>query len=179
MVSREATVDSFERELYAAMSEGKPIKRYIKTILGKVYVTTLNPFDGKPQPIELYGEPKPRNSRAIISIWSTKEDMFFMEMNKEHFKAGNLRELEKQEVQKEAPKSVNEISDVEIEEILNKPFLALKNKLNKFTSSAPVYRFLMKAEDMEKSEKITGAIKARLSELEVGIPTLDEEAETK
>jgi len=179
MVSREATIDSFERELYAAMSEGKPLKRYIKTILGKVYVTTLNPFDGKPQPIELYGEPKARNGRAIIAIWSTKEDMFFKEMNKAHFKAGNLRLLEKKETKEKEPKSVNEISDAEIEEILNKPFLALKNKLNKFTSPAPVYRFLMKAEEMEKSEKIADAIKARLSELEVGTPTPDEEVKTE
>jgi len=179
MVSRELAIDSFERELYAAMSEGKPLKRYIKTILGKVYVTTLNPFDGKPQPIQLFGEPKTGNSRAIVAIWSTKEDMFFKEMNKAHFKAGNLRLLDKKETKKEQPKSVNEISDDEIVDILNKPFLALKNKLNKFTTPAPVYRFLMKAEEMEKSEKISSAIQARLSELEVGTPTPDEEAKTK
>ncbi len=179
MVSRETTIDSFERELYAAMSEGKPLKRYIKTILGQVYVTTLNPFDGKPQPIQLYGEPKPGNSRAVVAIWSTKEDMFFREMNKAHFKAGNLRLLEKKETKEKEPKSINEISDIEIEEILNKPFLALKNRLNKFTTPAPVYRFLVKAEEMEKSEKIASAIRARLSEIEVGTPTPDEEAETE
>lgn len=179
MANRETTIDSFERELYSAMSEGKPLKRYIKTILGKVYVTTLNPFDGKPQPIELYGEPRPGNGRALIAIWSTKEDMFFKEMNRAHFQAGNLRELEEKDTKDETPKSVNEISDSEIEDILNKPFLALKNKLNQFTSSAPVYRFLMKAEEMEKSEKIASAIKARLSELEVGNPDLDEEEKTE
>lgn len=179
MANRETTIDSFERELYAAMSEGKPLKRYIKTILGKVYVTTLNPFDGKPQPIELYGQPRPGNGKALVSIWSTKEDMFFKEMNRAHFQAGNLRELVEEDVEKEAPKSVNEISDSEIEDILNKPFLALKNKLNQFTSPAPVYRFLLKAEEMEKSEKIAGVIKARLSELEVGNPDLDEEEKTE
>jgi hypothetical protein len=176
-MDRQTTIDSFERELYAAMSEGKPLKRYIKTILGKVYVTTLNPFDGKPQPIQLYGEPQPGNGNAIIAIWSTKEDMFFKEMNKSHFAAGNVRLLDEKETKEEQPRSVNEISDDEITDILNKPFLALKNRMNKFTAPAPVYRFLMKAEEMEKSEKITGAIKARLSEMEVGHPTPDEEAD--
>jgi len=174
-MERQTAVDTFERELYAAMSEGKPLKRYIKTILGKVYVTTLNPFDGKPQAIELYGEPKPRNSRAIVEVWTSKEDVFFQRINAEHFKAGNLRRLEEKETVKDVGKSPNEISDDEIEEILNKPFLALKNRLNKFTAPAPVYRFLLKAEEMEKSEKIVNSIKARMAELELGVPPSDEE----
>ena len=179
MVSKETAIDSFERELFAAMSEGVPLKRYIKTILGKVYVTTLNPFDGRPQAIELYGNPRPKNPRAIVEIWTSKEDVFFQKMNAAHFKAGNLRPLEKKEVTKDEGKSPNEISDAEIEEILNKPFLALKNKLNKFTTSAPVYRFLLKAEDMEKSEKIANAIKARLAELEMGTSPSNEDTETE
>lgn len=179
-MDKELTADSFEREQFAAMSEGKPIKRYMKTILGKVYVTTLNPFDsGKPQPIELYGQPRPGNSRAVVEIWTTKEDRFFRKVNEAHFKAGNLRLLEEKDIEKVAtePKSPNEISDAEIEEILNKPFMALKNKLNKFTSPAPVYRFLMKAEELEKSVKITDVIKARLSELEFG--DVEEESESE
>lgn len=170
-MDKESTVNSFERELYAAMSEGKPLKRYMKTILGKVYVTTLNPFDnGKPQPIELYGQPRPGNSRAVVEIWSTKEDTFFRKVNAAHFKAGNIRLLEEKDIAKviEEPASPNEISDEEIIEVLNKPFMALKNKLNEFTSSAPVYRFLLAAEELEKSEKIASVIKARLSELELG-----------
>jgi hypothetical protein len=181
MMDKELVTDSFERELYSAMSEGKPLKRYMKTILGKVYVTTLNPFDnGKPQPIELYGQPRPGNSRAVVEIWTSKEDRFFKKVNEAHFKAGNLRLLEDKDIEKvsEEPKSPNEISDAEIEEILNKPYMALKNKLNKFTAPAPVYRFLRMAEELEKSEKITDSIKARLSELEFG-STEEEESEAK
>ena len=180
-MEKQVAVDSFEREMYSAMSEGKPLKRYMKTILGKVYVTTLNPFDnGKPQPIELYGEPRPGNSRAIVEIWSSKEDTFFQKVNQSHFKAGNLRLLEDQDIVKVAdePKSPNEISDEMITEILNKPFMALKNQLNKFTSPAPVYRFLLKAEELEKSEKITDVIKARQAELEFG-STEEDEPEAK
>jgi len=64
-------------------------------------------------------------------------------------------------------------------EILNKPFLALKNRLNKFTSVAPVYRFLKEAENQEKSEKILDAIRARLSELDFGSAASDDEEEVE
>jgi len=181
-MEKQVVVDSFEREMYSAMSEGKPLKRYMKTILGKVYVTTLNPFDngGKPQPIELYGVPRPGNSRAVVEIWSSKEDRFFLKVNESHFKAGNLRLLEDQDIEKvaEEPESPNEISDEQITEILNKPFMALKNQLNKFTTPAPVYRFLLRAEELEKSEKITNVIKARQAELEFG-STEEDESEAK
>jgi hypothetical protein len=160
--------DSFTREMYDAMQEGKPLKRYIKTILGVVWVTALSPFDGKPQPVALKGQPKKGNHNAIVRIWSTMEDQFFKEMNREHFKAGNVRELKVTEQPPKPKPSPNQIDDEEIREILNKPFLSLKNKLNKFTKPAPVARFLMMAEEMEKSEKITDAIRARLSELEFG-----------
>lgn len=169
--------DSFTREMFDAMQEGKPIRRYVKTILGKVWVTALSPFDGKPQPVALKGQPTEGNPHAIVKIWSTKEDLFFTEMNKEHFDAGNLREIPANVVIPKPPKSPNEITDAEIREILDKPFLALKNKLNKFTSPAPVTRFLSMAEEMEKSEKISAAIQARLSELQLGPELAGEESE--
>lgn len=168
--------ENFERQQFEAMIEDKPLKRYIKTILGTVWLTALDPFSGKPQPVELKGEPKKSNPNAIVKIWSTKEDHFIKEMNREHFQAGNLRELEQEEMAEvKVPKSPNQISDEEIEEILNKPFLALKNRLDKFTKVAPVYRFLTKAEEMEKSEKIMDAIRARMSEIELGNKEEEEE----
>ncbi len=163
-----AQEDSFTREMFDAMQEGKPIMRFIKTIMGVVWVTALSPFDGKPQPVALKGQPTEDNPNAIVKIWSTKEELFFKEMNREHFNAGNLRLIPAGVVIPERKKSPNEITDKEIREILDKPFLALKNKLNKFTSPAPVTRFLVMAEEMEKSEKIADAIKARLSELQLG-----------
>ena len=163
--------DSFTREMFDAMQEGKPIRRYIKTILGVVWVTALSPFDGKPQPVALKGQPTQDNPNAIVKIWSTKEELFFKEMNREHFNAGNLREIPADVEIPKPEKSPNEITDEEIKEILNKPFLALKNKLNKFTAPAPVDRFLAMAEEMDKSEKIADAIKARLSELQLGEKT--------
>lgn len=169
--------DSFTREMFDAMQEGKPITRYIKTILGVVWVTALSPFDGKPQPVALKGQPTESNIEAIVKIWSTKENLFFKELNREHFTAGNLREIPADVVLPVPKKSPNEITDDEIREILDKPFLALKNKLNKFTSPAPVGRFLYMAEEMEKSEKIADAIKARLSELQLTVDSAGEEPE--
>jgi hypothetical protein len=170
-------VNTYEREVYAAMAEDKPLKTYIKTILGKVYVTVLNPFSGKPEPVELYGQPEASNPKAVLQIWSTKEDLFFNKMNREHLEAGNMKVLSVADATKPAPVSPNAISDGEIVEILNKPFLALKNRLNKFTTVAPVYRFLRAAEEMEKSEKILDSIRARMSELQLGEEPSEEEAE--
>lgn len=170
-------VNTYEREVYAAMSEDKPLKTYIKTILGKVYVTVLNPFSGKPEPVELYGQPVSNNHRAILQVWSAKEDLFFTKMNKEHLDAGNVKLLSVAESTEPSSVSPNTITDDEIVGILNKPFLALKNRLNKFTSVAPVYRFLRAAEELEKSEKILESIRARMSELQLGDESSEEDAE--
>lgn len=172
----QAVVDSYEREVYSAMAEDKPLVTYVKTIVGKVHLTVLDPFSGKPKPVTLAGSPAANNPKAIVQIWSTKDDLFFRQMNREHLDAGNLKSLSaKEEVaRKEEVPSPNTISDDEITDILNKPFLALKNKLNSFTSPAPVYRFERLAEELEKSEKILEAIRARASELELG-----EESEAK
>jgi len=162
------TDQGMTQAIYSAMQEGRPMRTYIKTILGKVYVTVINPFLGKPEGVILEGNPRdPDNfTKCSVQVWSIKEDEFFKRINEAHFKSGNLRVVkEKDEPVKKV--SVNDISDDNITAILNKPFLALKNKLNKFTSVAPVYRFLKRAEDMEKSEKILNAIRARLAELEL------------
>jgi hypothetical protein len=155
--------------IYSAMQEGKPLRTYVKTILGKVAITVLNPFSGKPEGVILYGNPNDPDifEKYSVQVWSPKEDEFFKRMNASHFRSGNLRALEDTELPKPVKRSVNEITDDEIVAVLNKPFLALKNKLDKFSSVAPVYRVLKRAEDMEKSEKILDAIRARLAELEL------------
>jgi len=159
-------------EVFSAMQEGTPLKRYIKTILGKVYVTVLNPFSGEPEGVILQGDPRKASEleKIVVNIWDIKQDLFFRRMNRNHFESGNIREYGLESV--EPPVSVNEITDEEVLDVLNKPFLALKNKLEKFTAVAPVFRLLSKAEELEKSEKILSAIRARMSELELtGTPT--------
>jgi len=155
---------------YSAMQEGKPYKRYIKKILGKVYVTALNPFNGEPEGIILVGDPRDKNNfyNVTVDVWDVKQDQFFKRMNANHFKSGNIEEfIPKEDEDVTQQISPNVISDDEIHEILDKPFLALKNKLNSFTETAPVYRVLAIAEEKEKSEKILAAIRARAAELEL------------
>ncbi len=166
----QSVVDSYEREVFSAMAEDKPLVTYVKTIVGKVHLTVLDPYSGKPVPVTLQGAPDANNPKSVVQVWSTKDNSFFKQMNREHLAAGILKPLSQVEEvsRKEEVTSPNTISDDEIREILNKPFLALKNKLNKFTASAPVYRFERMAEEMEKSEKILEAIRARASELELG-----------
>lgn len=157
--------DTMDRAVFSAMKGGEPYKKYIKTILGMVFVTVLNPFSGKPEGVNLRGEPDGANPLTYVEIWSPKEDIFFQRMNKGHFTAGNLRLLS--EAVPEAPRSPNDITNDEIDELLGKKFLALKNKLNQFTAVGPVYRLLRRAEELDKSEKIVASIKARLAELEL------------
>lgn len=158
----------FSSQQFAAMQEGTPLKRYRKTILGKVCVAVLNPFSGEPEEIILEGNPSnPKDlDNLVIDIWDVQQDQFFIRFNKNHFRSGTIEEFDVKVVLEEP--SPNVISDGEIREALNKPFLALKALLNKFTEVAPVYRTLVIAEELEKSEKILNFIRGRSAELEFG-----------
>lgn len=173
MANRSAQTDL---AVYDAMQGGEPFKRYEKTILGKIHLTILSPFSGEVENVILQGNPRnpAQREESILNVWTQREDQFLRRMNREHFNRGNLKELTEENVPEEYV-SVNQISDEEIEDVLNKPFLALKNKLNSFTSVAPCYRFLRAAEDMEKSEKILDSIRARITEIELGNLSEDEE----
>ncbi len=166
-------VTPFSPQQFAAMQDGKPLKRYRKTILGKVCVVVLNPFSGKPEEIILEGNPNKASDldTLTVDIWDIQQDQFFIRFNKNHFNSGTIEEFGV-EVVLEQP-SPNVISDDEIREALNKPFLALKALLNKFTEVVPVYRTLAIAEELEKSEKILNYIRGRSAELEFGDVTPD------
>jgi len=151
-------------EVFSQMQSGVPVASFKKTILGQVGVHVLNPWTGQPEDRILKGDPKTNDEGCIVDLWSKAEEMYFTRANKRHFETGNLMRFEKGQMVKE--KSVNEITDGEIVNILNDRFFVLQAKLNTFTSPAPVHRFLNAAREMEKSEKIIQHIEARLSELE-------------
>jgi len=156
-------------DIYSAMQVGKPYKSYRKTILGKVYVTILDPFTQEtPIGIHLEGEPT-TDERAIVDIWSEKEDVFFKRMNKRHFETGNLIPYIREE--KEAKRTVENSTDEELKALINKPFLSLQAVLNKTNSEALVFRILTLAKELEKSDKIIKAIESRLSEIQFGSET--------
>lgn len=164
-----------DRDIYSAMQENEPLARYNKTILGKVHVIALNPFTEEPEGIILEGTD---HKTATVGLWSLKQVAFFERMNDKHIQAGRLTKVEG--LLPEAPPSPNIISDEEIEKLLNSKFLALKNRLIKFTDVAPVFRVLNKARELDKSEKIIKHIEEKISQLQLadyGVQPEEEESE--
>ncbi len=155
-----------ERRIVDAMVEGEPIKRYKKTILGKVYVTALDPFSDEPEGVILEGNPaNPAElDTQIIEIWDERQDLFFTRINKRHFDAGRLIELESLP---EPELSPNEISEDELDVVLSLRFMAFRARLKSFTTEAPVFRLLNRARELEKSEKIIKHIEERLSTIQL------------
>jgi hypothetical protein len=154
--------------IYAAMQSGSPLAVYKKSIVGKVHVIVLNPFTDKPEGVILEGLPARADQldAQIVELWDPKSKLFFERMNKKHIDAGRLS-LVKRETLPDVPQSPNVISDEEIDELLEAKFLALKARLDKFTTEAPVFRLLNRARDLEKSEKIIHHIEERLSQFQL------------
>lgn len=148
--------------IYSAMQTGEPLKRYQKTILAKVHLLILDPFSDKPAEIILEGSPGSENS--YVEVWSEKADLFLNRMNRKHFQDGRLAVMEKP-VQDTV--SINQLTDDEVEEILSSRFMVLKNRLDKFTSTAPVYRLLNRARERDMSEKIIRHIEEKLAEFDL------------
>lgn len=153
-------------DAYSAMQEGEPIKRYKKTILGKVHVVVLNPFSEEPEGVILEGNPGKIDDlpNMIVELWTPKQALFFEKMNKKHLDAGRLVITEKPIV---LPDSPNILSEDEIDQILGSKFMVLKNRLVKFTDSAPVFRLLNRARELDVSEKYIKHIEERLTELQM------------
>lgn len=162
-----------DNEIYGAMVGGKPYRTYIKTILGRVYVTALNLVTGSPVPegMILAGDPRKKDQDSMIDVWSEKEDYFFRRMNRRHFDQGILVEYTRTETPRE--RTIEEFSDEELKALINKPFLALRATLNTTNSVATLFRIQGLAAELEKSEKVMRAIESRLSEVQQEkIPTL-------
>lgn len=155
-----------ENRIFGAMQAGTPHKSYIKTILGQVYMNILNPFDGKPAGILLSGDPTARPESCILDVWTEKEDTYVKSMNKIHFETGTVIAYERPAEQVKE-RTIEEYSDEELKEVINSKFLALQSTLNKIESTPVLFRMVNLSREMEKSEKITGAIEARLSEVQI------------
>jgi hypothetical protein len=153
-------------DTYAAMQDGEPLKRYTKTILGKVHVVVLNPFTEEPEGVILEGRPDHANDfpSMVVELWTSKQVVFFEKMNKKHLNAGRLTAIDKVPEIKPSP---NLMTDEEIEHILGSKFLVLKNRLKKLTDTAPVFRLLNKARELDVSEKYIKHIEERLTELQM------------
>lgn len=152
-------------ELLSAMDEGKPLAVYQKTILGQVAVTVWDNFLQKPIDVILKGDPRRKDVGCIVSVYSTGENAFFKRANLKHLKKGTIREIPVQETPVEVP-TIAQASDEELTKVVNSKYMALLAELNKINSIPVLFRMITIAEELDKSEKITGAIQKRISELQ-------------
>jgi hypothetical protein len=155
---------AIDTNVFRSMQTENPYKSYIKTILGKLYLTVLSPFSNEPEGKILEGHPGRRDENCIYDVWSEREDVFLKRMNKRNFELGFIVEHKRsKEVQEVSP---NELTDDEVVELLNGRFLVLQRKVEKMTSVAPVFRLITAAKELEKSEKYVNFLKEKLSELQ-------------
>jgi hypothetical protein len=162
-----------EMNILGEASFGKPYKSYIKKILGKVYVMVLDQFSNQPVGILLTGDPRKKDEGCIVDVFSEIEDVYFRRTNKRHFETGDIIPYARVEEVRE--KTVEQFDDAELLGVVNQKFIALQHSLNKITSEAVLFRMLALAQDNEKSDKIVGAIKARVSEVQMIKPQAPEE----
>jgi len=156
-----------QKRAMSAMGGDRPYKRFKKAIMGKVAVLFLDPIRFTPETLILAGDPSnPKIDPADLSIelWTKAEYQYFLRKNKALIEKGVLVEVETEE--ELLIETVNQISDEEIDEILGKPFMALKHRLVRFTSPVPVRRILVRALELDKSIGFVDHIKAKLAELE-------------
>lgn len=148
----------------SAIHGGKPLTSYVKTILGKVYVTVWDSFENQPVGMILEGDPRKGDESCIVDIWSKEEDFYFKSKNKRHLQTGDVISYERK--QEERERTVEEYSDEELSAIVNSKFFTLQNVLNNTESIAVLFRIKGLAQEMEKSDKLIKAIEARISEVQ-------------
>lgn len=143
---------------------GKPIASYIKAELGKLFVNDWDIFTDEAVGLLLEGDPRKREEGCILDIFTERQHQYVKRMNKKQFETGALVPYVRKEEPKE--KTFEESTDSELEELLNKPFFSLQKAINNTESEAVLFRLLSKAEELDKSEKITGIISSRISEIQ-------------
>ena len=149
-------------DVFSAMQAGaEPLARYRKTIVGKVHVIALNPFSEQPEGVLLEGD----KEGSYIELWDAKQLVFFERMNKSHLDAGRLVKMEK--LPEPPPPSPNQLTDDEIDKLLEGRFPTLKAKVDKFTDTAPALRIINRARELEKSEKIIKYLEEKIAQLEL------------
>lgn len=158
--------EAIRKDVIDAMRTGtKPYATYKKTILGRVLVKYLDPIRMIPWDVVLKGNPQNPDEEEgwSFKIWSAEEDTYFQLNNKVHLRNGMLVPYSFEE---KIDVSINQVTDEEIELILQKPFFTLKNKLSEFTSTVPVRRFLAMAEKMNRPIGTVNYIKEVLEQME-------------
>jgi hypothetical protein len=157
-----------DASVFAKMQTSEPLAVYAKTIPARVLVRILNPFDDSPTDIHLQGRPQnPEDRDGFIELWTEKQLAYFKNSNKYHLDKGILVEYNKP-LDKSIKKTMDNLSDEEIEKLLDAKFFTLKHAVEKMTSEAAVARVLRMAELMDKGEGTTNFLKEKLSKVQRG-----------
>lgn len=146
-----------------AQANNTPSSRWVKVQLAKISVRVLDPMSGLPVEIIVEGDPNKERDRCIVDCWTPLETAFFERNNRYHILNGNIVPFNKPV---ETKVSSNTLTDEEIDTVLEKKFMAVKNLLSKLDSPVPVERILQRATEMNKPVATINAIKARLAELQ-------------
>lgn len=156
-------------DVFSKMQTGDPIAVYKKAVLGKVWVSVINPFSGEPVEVELFGHPKKNNSKSFVEVWSQKEQVYFERENSPLFKQGyivKLDEPQKPEADAEEEKDYSEYTRERIEELVTAPFMKFKHELNEIESEPILYRVETIATELERPEKTMQHIRQRIAEVQ-------------
>ncbi len=158
---------SVDHSVFSAMQVGIPYKTYKKTILGRVEVRYLDPFNKAPASTILKGNPSNNEEGCFIDVWTEQEDVFFKRANSALIESGQIIQFDRSKLSEESKiNPYHVMSDEEYIKILNSPFFTLQQAVNKITAEAPLLRLLALAEQEEKSSKILNVIKGRLAEVQ-------------
>lgn len=150
------------------MAVDDPIAVYSKSrgFIGKLNVKVFNSLTGEIEDIIVEGIPG-KDDSCLVEIWSEKEHVFFKRANRYHLNEGHLIPFNKPR-SKEIKRTPNNISDEEIEEVVNKPFMALKALVDRMTTEPALLRVISIAEEAERPEKTMQYLRERLSLIQSG-----------
>ena len=148
------------------MQTDEPLYIYMKAVISRVQVIVFNPITGKPEERILKGDPndqKADKDEMIVKIYDEPSHLYFKNINKKVIEEGLVAPY------KEALKQVNMINAItteEIDDILSQPFFTLKNRIEKFTSSTPMQRILVRALELNKPVGTITYIEQKISEMQ-------------
>lgn len=155
-------------KIYEAMQEDKPLAIFRKTILGKVAVSVLNPIFDRPEIVLLQGKVDKNNRECYVSIFTTKELVFFERVNRRLIEIGHIIRddnfIKQEETKNEKP--FEQYTDEELSELLNKQYAYFIKVLSKINNPVVVHRLLEIAQNENKPSKLINTLQTKIAELE-------------
>lgn len=148
-------------------------KFFRKVVKGGVFGVYIN-SRGNEDEFALKGDPNIVDKEDItLEITDEESEKYFQRQNKGMLVKGYLVEVTDGEIELD---ETNSVSDGFLKDLLKEPNNKVKKRALEFTSSIPVNRLLVFAEEQDKPIKLIEFIRNRLGELrkeEFGIESLD------